>query len=92
MPRLIIEKVFTNLNNITNFNYDQIENQLLLYIYGKGKVGKNRVVQAIELEYTLLLQNSDLVIIALMGATTNNIGNSIIYISFVISVKKKYRN
>ena len=54
MQRLIIEKVFYSLSNIPNSNCDQIEDQLLLYICGKGGVRKSRVVHTMELGCTLL--------------------------------------
>ncbi len=55
MQRLIIEKVFHSLGNTPKFNIDRIEDQLLFYIYGEGRVGKNQVVHAIELGYNVLL-------------------------------------
>ena len=92
MPRFIVEKVFYSLNKIPNFNYNRIlENQLLIYICGEGGVGNSKIIHAIELGYTLLLQNFDLVITAPISTTVDNIIDSTIYISFAIGVKNRYR-
>ena len=91
IQRFIVENVFYSLNKIPNFNCDRIKNQLLLYICSKGRVEKSEFVYAIQLGYTFLLQNSDLVITILMGALANNISDSIIYTSFAISIKNKHR-
>ncbi len=89
MQRLIVEKVFYNLRNIPNFNCDRIEDQLLLNICGEGGVGSSRVVHAIELGYILLSRDSDLVIIAPIGAAADNIGGSTIYTSLAIGVRNR---
>ncbi len=89
MQRLIVEQVFYNLRNIPNFNYDQIEDQLLLYIRGKGGVGKSRVGHAIELGCTLLSQDSDLVITTPTDAAVDNIGGSTIHTSLAIGVRNR---
>lgn len=90
IPRLIVNKVFYSLSNIPNFNYDQIEDQLLLYISGKSGLEKSRVAHIIELKCTLLLHDSDLVIIALIGAVADNTDSSIIHTSLIISIKNRY--
>ncbi len=90
MQRLIVEKVFHSLSKISNFNCNQIEDQLLLYIPGKGGVGKNRVVHAIEMGCALLSQNSDLVITAPTGAAADNIGGSTIHTSLAIGIRNRH--
>ncbi len=90
MQRLIVEKVFYSPSKISNFNCDQIKDQLLFYICGKGGVGKSKVVHAIEMGYALLSQNSDLVITAPTSAVTDNIGGSIIHTSFAIGVRNRH--
>lgn len=90
MWRLIIEKVFHSLSKIPNFNCDWIENQLFLYICAEGRVEKNKVVHAIELEYAPLLQDSDLVITTSINAATDDICDSTIYINLAIGVRNKY--
>lgn len=62
----------------------------MLYICGKGKIRKNRIVHAIELGCTLLLQEFDFVINALIDTSVDNISSSIFHISFAIGVKKRY--
>ncbi len=91
MQKLIIEKVLYNLRNISKFNCDWIEDQLLLYIRGKHGVEKSKVVYMIELGYTLLSQDSNRVITAPTGATADNIDGSTIHTSLAISVKNRYR-
>lgn len=59
----------------------------MLYIYGKGEVEKNKIVHAIELEYAVLLQDFNLVITIPTNIAADNIGYSIIYINFAISIK-----
>lgn len=85
-----VEKVFHSLSKISNFNYDWIKDQLLLYICGKIRVGKSRVLHAIELKFPFSLINFDLVITALTDAIAENIGGSIIHISVAISVKNRH--
>lgn len=55
MERLIEEKMFYSLSNISNSNCDQIKNKLLLYIHNKSGVGKSRVIYAIKLKCIFLL-------------------------------------
>lgn len=92
MQKLIIEKVFYSLSKIPNFNCDQIDDQLLLYIYGEGRVGKSRIVHAMEIEYGLLLQDLDLVITIPTRVIANNIGGSTIHTSLAIGIKNRHEN
>lgn len=64
---------------------------MLLNIYSKSRVKKIKVVHAIELGYIILLQNSDLIIIATTGTTADNIGGSTIHTSLTIDVKNRHR-
>ncbi len=91
MQKLIVEKVFYNLRNISNFNCDWIKDQLLLYICRKDRVGKNKVVHTIELGCTLLSQDSDLVITTPTSATADNIDGSTIYTGLVIDVRNRHK-
>ena len=90
MQRPIVKKDFHSLSKIPNFNCDQIEDQLLLYICGNGGVGKNKVIYVIELGCILLLRNSDLVITAPTGTKADNIGGSTIHISLDIDVRNRH--
>lgn len=90
MQKFIVEKVSYSLSHILNSNCDWIKDQLLLYICGKDVVKKNRVIHSIKLEYTLLLWDSDLIIIAPTDATADNIDGSTIYTSLIIRVKNRY--
>lgn len=62
---------------------------MFFYICSEGRVRKNRVIHAIELRYTLLSRDLDLVITALIGVTVDNIGINIIHTSLAIGVKNK---
>lgn len=63
----------------------------MLYIRREGGVRKSQVIHAIKLGCNLLLQDSDLVIIALTGTTADNIGDSTIYTSFAIGIRNRHR-
>ncbi len=91
IQRLMVEKGFYSLSNIPNTNCDQIKDQLLLYICNKSRVKKSRVVHGIELRCTLLLQDLDLVIIALTDIVVDNIGGNTIYTSLAIGIRNRYK-
>lgn len=88
---MIIKKVFYSLKYISNFNYDWIEDRLLLYIYSKSRVKKSKIIYMIKLRYIILLQDFDLIITTLISAIVDNIGDSIIYISLAISIKNRHK-
>lgn len=82
----MVEIVFHNLGNTPKFNINQIEDQLLLYIYGEDRVGKSQVIYAIELGYNPLLQDADLVITAQTDIPVDNISGSTIHTSLAINI------
>ncbi len=53
--------------------------QLLIYIKGDERVGKSRVVKAIEMGYILLSRRKDLVISAPTGSAANSIDGSTVH-------------
>ncbi len=59
--------------------------QLLIYIRGKRKIGKSRVVTAIEMSFILLGIRKELVIFAPTGSAANSIGGSTVQIEFDIN-------
>lgn len=61
--------------------------QLLLYIWGKYKVGKSRIVNAIKLRFSLFFYKADFVLAAPIGAAISNIEGNIIHICLEIGVK-----
>lgn len=63
----------------------------MLYICSKNGVEKKRVLYIIELRYIFLLQNSDLIITALISTIADNINANIIYTSLTISIKNKHK-
>ncbi len=90
IQRLIVKKIFYSLVKISNLNYDQIEDQLLLYIYSQSVIGKNRVIHTIEIECAFLLQDLSLVMTTLTSTTADNIDSSIIYKNLAIGIKNKH--
>lgn len=89
IQRLIVKNFFYCLVKISNLNYDQIEDQLLLYIYSKSGIGKNRVIYASEIGCTFLLQDFYLVITTQTGTAVDNIDDSTIYTNLAIGIKNK---
>ncbi len=53
--------------------------QLLIYIRGKGGVGKSRVVKAIEMSFILLSRRKELEISERTGSAANGIGGSTVH-------------
>lgn len=91
MQRRIVEKDFHSLNKIPNFNFGWIKDQMLLYIRSKSGIGKNKIINAIELGCFFLLQNFDFIITTPTDTRTDNISSSTIYISLVIGIKNRHR-
>lgn len=90
MQRLRLERQFQNFDNISNFNCNQIKDQLWLYICGESDIEENKVIYTIELEYFRLLQDSNLIITAPTTAVVDKIGSSTIYRNLFIGIKNKY--
>ena len=61
------------------------DDQLLLYVRGEGGVGKSRVVQALELGFTLLGRWKVLVISTPTGCAADGIGESTIHTALGIN-------
>lgn len=70
-----------------------IDKQQLIYVKGERKVGKSRVVKAIEIEFTLLGRKKRLVISTLIDFVINSDCKSIVYIVLRVNnkVKKNYQ-
>lgn len=62
----------------------------MLYISGKGRIGKSKVVHTIKLGCALSSQNLDLIITAPTDAVADNIGGSTIHTSLAIIVRNRY--
>ena len=76
---VVIEKVLNhailNKGNQCNHRSDQ----LLLYVKGERRVGKNEIVKAINLGFSFLKRWKELFIAAPTGAAAANIGSATIY-------------
>lgn len=64
------------------------EDQLLLYVKGKGEIGKNRVIYTLEMSFTLLNKRNELMISALIECAAESIRGSIVYTALSISTRK----
>lgn len=73
--------------------YLHIDQQILIYIKDEGIIGKNRVVKAIKIGFTLLENWKKLMIFALTDFIANEIGGSIVYTILKVSnrAKKNYQ-
>lgn len=73
--------------------YLDFEEQLLIYIRGKGGVEKSKVVKAIKMGFILVSIRKELVISAPTGFTANSIDRSIGYIALGVNnqVRKNYQ-
>lgn len=56
-----------------------LDHQLLIYMRGKRSIGKNRVVNAIQIGFFLFGKRKKLVIFARTGSIANDISGSIMY-------------
>lgn len=64
----------------------QSNQQLLIYIGGKNRVGKNKGMNGIEIGFTLLERRNEFVISALTGSAVNRIGESIVHNTIRINI------
>lgn len=65
--------------------YLNSDQELLIYIYVEGKVGKNKVVKAIEIGFTVFDKKNELVIFALTSSTANGISENIIHTTLEVN-------
>lgn len=87
LQRLVVEEILNHV--IQNNGKIQVhaDDQLLLYVRGEGGVGKSRVVQALELDFTLLSRRKELVISAPTGSVADGIRGSTIYTALGINTR-----
>lgn len=66
---------------------------MLIYISREEKVGKNRVLKAIEMGFVLLNRRNKLVIFALTSFAANDIGKNMVHIALGINnwARKNYQ-
>ena len=55
------------------------QNQMLLYIDSKSETGKSQIIKAVNLEYELLQQKSEVLLLAPTGAAAYNIAGHTIH-------------
>ncbi len=79
MQRVVVEEVLNYaICNEGNQCYLRSD-QLLLYVRGEGGVGKSKIVKGIHLGFSFLKRRKELLIAALIGAATANIGRATIH-------------
>jgi hypothetical protein len=70
-----------------NYPYDATkQEQTLLYIRGKGGVGKSQVIKGIEAGMDLIYCKHKVILMALIGAAANQIGGNTCHTSLGISL------
>lgn len=79
------------IKNKRNFNFDLIQ-QLLIYIRGKKKIKKSRVMKVIEMSFALLSKKNKLGISVLTDFVADNIVGNMIHIVLQINncIEKNY--
>ncbi len=93
LQRLIIKRILDYAIKFKRKMFFDSREQLLKYIRGEGRVGKGRVVKAIEMGFILLSRRKELVISASTGSTANSIGRSTVHSTLDINnqAKKNYQ-
>lgn len=76
MQRLTVEGVLDHAIKNKEKMFLDLDQQLLVYIRGEGGVRKSRVVNTIQMGFSLLGRKKELVISAPTGSTANRIGGS----------------
>jgi hypothetical protein len=61
---------------------------MLLYVGGKGRVGKRQVIKAIVASINLIYRKDEIILIAPMGAVANNISGNTYHTCLGISLAK----
>ena len=85
LQRLVVEEVLDHAIAGKGQPCTCREDQLFLYVKGKGGVGKSRVIKALQLGYSMLERSRELAIIAPTGAAANNIDGSTIHTALSIN-------
>jgi hypothetical protein len=72
-----------------DYPYDATkQEQTLLYIRGKGGVGKSQVIKGIEAGIDLIYHKHEVILMALIGTVADQIGENTCYTSFGISLNQ----
>jgi hypothetical protein len=84
---MITERVLSEALCWANYPYDATkQEQILLYIRGKGRVSKSQVIKGIKAGIDLIYCKHKVILIALIGAIANQIGGNTYYTSLGISL------
>ena len=67
-----------------------LSNQMLVYVRRTGRVGKSRVIKAVEKEFSLLHRREELLITAPTGAAASGIGGSTVHAAMGIKIPGKH--
>lgn len=84
LQRIIIEKTLNYTIVNTRYQYQDRSDQFLLYVRGKGGVGKSRIVKAIHLEFSFLKRRPKVLIAVLTGVISANIRGATIHEALTI--------
>ncbi len=79
MQRVVVKEVLNHAIRNEENQCHLRSDQLLLYVRGKGGVGKSRIVEAIHLGFSFLKRRKELLIAAPTEAATANIGGATIH-------------
>ena len=90
LQQLIVKGVLRHVINAKNKppSIDSSD-QMLFYVRGAGGVGKNRVIKAIEMGFSLLQRREELIITAPTGAAASGIGGSTVHAAMGIKIPGK---
>ncbi len=88
LHRQVVEKIFDYIIRNKGRLCVTREDQLLLYMRGEGRVGKSRVIYALEMSFTLLNRRNKLMISLPTGCLAEGIGGSTMYTALSISTRK----
>ena len=68
--------------------YSSKQDQILLYIRGKGRVSKSQIIKGITTSIDLILYKDKVILIAPIRAAADNISGNTYYTSLGISINK----
>jgi hypothetical protein len=87
--QMIIERVLSEALCWANYPYDATkQEQTLLYIGGKGRVGKSQVIKGIKAGIDLIYHKHEVILMALTGAAADQIGRNTCHTSLGISLNQ----
>lgn len=88
LQRLVLEGIFDHVIQNKGRLYVTREDQLLLYVRGEGRVGKDRIIHVLEMSFTLLNRGNELMISASTRFAAEGIKESTVHLALSISTYK----